>query len=61
MPFSVMNLNTLFFVEHFCRIMDFGKGPICYIFHDQTCLFFPCSLCINVVSSWASLPIGIFK
>ena len=28
MPFSVMNLNTLFFVEHFCRIMDFGKGPI---------------------------------
>ena len=28
MPFSVMNLNTLFFVEHFCRIMDFGKGPL---------------------------------
>ena len=40
MPFSVMNLNTLFFVEHFCRIMDFGKGPICNIFYDQMCLFF---------------------
>ena len=39
MPFSVMNLNTLFFVERFCRIMDFGKGPICNIFYDQMCLF----------------------
>ena len=24
MPFSVTNINTLYFVEHFCRIVDFG-------------------------------------
>ena len=40
MPFSVMNLDTLFFVEHFCRMMDYGERLICYIFHDSNVFVF---------------------
>ena len=48
MPFSVMNSNTLFFVEHFCRIMDFGKGPIATFSMIKRVCFFPCSLKLSI-------------